>query len=403
MRYLLGKGRVVCDLEGNPDVIFGIVQDITEQTLATQEANEQSNFIQQIAATTPDLILVFDLKESKVVYLNKDASFLGHSNTELTSFTAQDIQKYIHPDDWGAFLNYYTDFADVADTEVKEIEYRAKNERGEWCWLRERGKVFQRDETGEVTQFIAIIQDITIRKSVEEAQKQNELLVKVVEKRDEFMSIASHELKTPITSMKAMLQVVQRMMEKDVPMNTLHVFITRANQQITKLTSLIADLMDNAKIQSGKLLLNLSYFNLQEVLEDISIDHTDSHNIQIVNHVQQKVYGDKVRIEQVLINFLTNAIKYSPAGGDVILRATEEANRVKIEVTDFGIGIPEEKLSHLFSRFYRVEDKSQTFSGLGLGLYISAEIIKRHNGDWGVVSEVGKGSTFWFAIPLSEQ
>jgi two-component system CheB/CheR fusion protein len=113
------------------------------------------------------------------------------------------------------------------------------------------------------------------------------------------------------------------------------------------------------------------------------------------------VDADRVRLEQVVINFLTNAVKYSPKANKVIITCIIADGEFKITVQDFGIGIPANKRPYLFDRFFRVQESSTHFAGLGLGLYISAEIIKRHNGKIGVESEMGAGSTFWFAVPVS--
>ena len=115
------------------------------------------------------------------------------------------------------------------------------------------------------------------------------------------------------------------------------------------------------------------------------------------------VEGDKLGLEQVLVNLLSNAIKYSPAKTDIIIKAEQLDGKIKVSVTDFGIGIASEKIPHLFERYFRVESTSQNFSGLGIGLYISAEIVKMHKGSIGAESRLGEGSTFHFIIPIRYQ
>ncbi|WP_207534709.1 sensor histidine kinase [Desertivirga arenae] len=256
------------------------------------------------------------------------------------------------------------------------------------------------DPSGQEVHMVGIDMDNTEKNSAEEKLRENEFMKMLLEKKDEFMSVASHELKTPITTLKASLQILCRLIEKHTEENVLLVFATKANQQVNKVIRLISDLMDNAKIQAGKINLNLDTFLLDEVIEDCIAFQSGGHEIIVNNNVSEQIEGDKHRIEQVLTNFLSNAIKYSPSGKQIIITASQEKDGVKVEVKDFGIGIPPSKIDHVFDRFFRVDDKSQEFSGLGLGLYISAEIIKKHGGTYGVVSEPGKGSTFWFAIPL---
>ncbi len=274
------------------------------------------------------------------------------------------------------------------------------NTEQDWRWVRTRGKVFERDEGGKPSKIIVVTQDITASKEIEEAARQNLLMQKLLEKKDEFMSVASHELKTPMTTMKASIQILQRLIDTRAEEKVLKVFISKANEQINRLTSLINDLLDNAKIQANRVSLRISSFHIREVIEDSIMHSPSSHEIRLRNIVDDVIEGDKVRIGQVLTNFLTNAIKYSPTAKEVIIDTRKEGDFLMVCVTDFGIGIPKEKVSMVFDRFFRVEDTSSEFSGLGLGLYISAEIIKRHNGKIGVNSEEGKGSTFWFKIPL---
>lgn len=234
---------------------------------------------------------------------------------------------------------------------------------------------------------------IKARKAVEE----------LMQKKDEFMSIASHELKTPITSIKGSLQILKRMAGKTDSNDALNGFIEKANKQTGKLTTLVDDLLDVTKIQEGKMRLNYSQFDalamIRECIDEAN-SQSDSHRIELEGLGEMMVVGDKTRLEQVLSNFLTNAVKYSPGAEKVIVNCAIDDDQFKVRVQDFGIGIPADKRDFLFDRFYRVQESSSHFSGLGLGLYISAEIIKRHKGHVGVESEMGKGSTFWFSIPV---
>lgn len=223
----------------------------------------------------------------------------------------------------------------------------------------------------------------------------------LMHKKDEFMSIASHELKTPITSLKGSLQLAQRLLRKrdDDPVTG---FIDKAEHQTEKLTTLVNDLLDVTKIQEGKMLLNYSKFDvlalINECVDDVKAQKI-KHNILVLNDSPIEIYADRPRLEQVINNFLTNAVKYSPHGDEIKIGCVLKGKALTVSVQDFGIGIPADKQAFLFDRFYRVQESSMNFSGLGLGLFISAEIIKRHHGKVGIESEVGKGSTFWFTIP----
>jgi len=225
----------------------------------------------------------------------------------------------------------------------------------------------------------------------------------LMEKKDEFMSIASHELKTPVTSIKGYLQFAMKM-AKDQKFDKILDFVQRANNQLGKLTGLIEDLLDVTKIQAGKMSFNFAHFNIREVITE-SLDglkgsmgnlsvHTDADEIMI--------YADRNRIEQVLSNFLSNALKYGHSGERIEIKAKSDGKRLRLSVKDQGIGIPKDKVDYIFDRFFRVEESSNQVSGLGLGLFISAQIIQRHEGKIGVISELGKGSEFWFEIPADK-
>ncbi|MFD2555427.1 ATP-binding response regulator [Sphingobacterium tabacisoli] len=225
-------------------------------------------------------------------------------------------------------------------------------------------------------------------------------------KKDEFLSIASHELKTPLTSIKAYIQLLERMisLEGNTSAST---YIHRAQDQVLKLESLIADLLDVSKMENGKLKVNRAPFELETLVVNAidTITHTHQHvNMKIDREGEPfavEVNADIIRIEQVLINFLTNAIKYSPGAEKVVVRTEIKEGHAYIAVRDFGIGIPKDKQEHVFSKFYRVEESSVKFQGLGIGLYICAEIIRQHNGGYGVDSIPGEGTTFYFSIPLN--
>ncbi|MCO5949325.1 sensor histidine kinase [Mucilaginibacter flavidus] len=222
-------------------------------------------------------------------------------------------------------------------------------------------------------------------------------------RKDEFMSIASHELKTPITSVKASLQLIDKMVGKHPQLESVAPFISKASKQVNKLTNIINDLLDVTKIQAGKLQLNESFFNLYQLIVD-SVEQCqlidNRHKILIKGNNELKIYADRDRIEQVFCNLINNAIKYSPKAEEVHVGFEILDDQITVSVTDFGIGIPAEKVANIFDRFFRVEHTSKNFSGLGLGLYISSEIIKQHNGEIGVISETDKGSTFWFTVKL---
>ncbi|GAA4104281.1 PAS domain S-box protein [Mucilaginibacter panaciglaebae] len=220
-------------------------------------------------------------------------------------------------------------------------------------------------------------------------------------KKDEFIGLASHELKTPVTSISGYLQIIERGLPDGDRSKS---FINKTLKQVNKLTTLISDLLDVSKIQTGKLPLSYAEFDLVAVLADVSEmlqQNSVRHKIELnYNKKPIIIKADQQRVEQVVINLVTNAIKYSPGADKVIINAGVSDKKVKVSVRDFGIGIAEDQHSRIFSRFYRVENLASHMSGLGIGLYISYEIIERHHGKMWVDSELGVGSTFTFELPI---
>ena len=176
--------------------------------------------------------------------------------------------------------------------------------------------------------------------------------------------------------------------------------------QVVKLTSLIGDLLDVTKINSGKIHLNQDTFDFEKLVLETAeeIQMSTMHQIEINTQHVGTVFEDRERISQVITNLLSNAIKYSPDAERIIVNLNSDGKFATFTVRDFGIGMPEEKKDKVFEQYYRVSgDEQSTFPGLGLGLYIAAQIVERSNGKIWVESTIGKGSTFCFSLPLADQ
>lgn len=243
-----------------------------------------------------------------------------------------------------------------------------------------------------------------LRKALNKQESDRQNIEQLMKKKDEFMNIASHELKTPLTSMKSYVQMISRRLSSSYPDKQLLDFSEKANKQTEKLVLLVNDLFDLSKIQSGRLQFNFTEFNLNDLIRDCieHIQHTsETHKIIFKGEISQELTGDKNRLEQVFNNLLSNAVKYSPKADQVLVELINEETWIEVKVTDYGIGIPEEDLPNISKRFFRVEAISNNFNGLGLGLYISSQIIKGHSGEMIVESELNKGSSFRVKIPLT--
>lgn len=221
-------------------------------------------------------------------------------------------------------------------------------------------------------------------------------------KKDEFISIASHELKTPLTSVKGYMQLLGRSIEKG-DLERVKSHLSKAQVQLEKLNELIADLLDISKIESGKLKFNKKHFVVDDLLDSVTdIIRQSNPEFSIIRkgRARNEIYADEMRIEQVILNFLTNAIKYAPGTSEIQINVNIKDGQLYLGVRDFGIGIAPEQQKYVFDKFYRVEETAIQFQGLGIGLYISAEIIRRHGGQIGVKSTMGEGSEFYFIIPV---
>lgn len=255
---------------------------------------------------------------------------------------------------------------------------------------------FQDEERGKrAAELIIANREVLVQKQEKERRAAAEA------KKDEFFNMVSHEFKTPLTNIKAINQLLEQKINRD---DKTYPFIVNANHSIKRLEKLIEDLLDVTKINSGQIDLNVAAFYFSDALTN-SIANVQlispKHEIVLENAIDLLYTGDQFRIEQVLINLLNNAIKYSPDADQVIVKAKIDSRHIVVRVEDFGIGIAKEDMDQLFQRFYRVSKTAMNYQGVGLGLYIASEIVKKHQGTFSIESEPGKGSSFSFRLPLN--
>ncbi len=270
-----------------------------------------------------------------------------------------------------------------------DFQARILNENGRISWLQFYGET-QLDRSGIPVRLLGTVMDITARKELEQ-------------QKDEFISVASHELKTPLTSLKSYVQLAH-MKSKEQNTKEVSGMIEKAETQINKMTRLIRDFLNAAQSESGKMVLYHQEFLLDELVREIIADlsvNLKKRQIRLNNCPPIKINADREKIEQVLGNLIGNALKYSVGDEPVMLTCSQKGGHVRVRVDDHGIGISDEDKLYLFERFFRSENPdSRTISGFGIGLYVSAEIVRLHGGNIGVDSEIGKGSSFWFELPI---
>ncbi|MDB5018132.1 MAG: hypothetical protein JWQ84_2964 [Mucilaginibacter sp.] len=377
-------------LDNNNDKVDGIlvfVFEVTEMVLADRELSKIQDSL-KMAITSAQLgTFDMDLKKGTMDWDLRCRTLFGISHNEPVTYE-KDFLPGLHPEDRerveilirNVFVKSLTN-GDY-DVEYRTIGAEDKKQR----WVRAMGKAYF-DENDVPLRFVGSVIDITQLKAQEE-------------QKDEFISIASHELKTPLTSIKAFNQLMSRTNDGE----KLQGFVQKSGDHIMRLEKLITDLLDVTKIKAGKMNYVMQPFNFRQLLED-SIESvqltTPTHLVTLEMDDDITYTGDQLRLEQVVNNFLNNAVKYSPDSNKIIVKCRLELDNIIVSVQDFGIGIAPESLNRLFERYYRVDNTAMRFQGLGLGLFISSEILKRHQGSFWIESELGKGATFFFRLPLS--
>lgn len=296
-------------------------------------------------------------------------------------------EKVVHPDDIAPSLAAWEE--SLSTGKELNIEIRFLRSSDKKYRYHSGIAVPYKNKKGQVTAWFGICTDIEDQKAA-------------MTKKDEFISMASHELKTPVTTLKGFAQLLISIFQEEGNIQAAE-YMQRMDKQINKLTSLIADLLDASKANAGMIDYKKDNFDLNDWLKEVAEQMqlgTKTHSISLQLNGTTMLHGDRDRLSQVLSNIIANAIKYSPNADNVIVSTAVTKNVVQIRVQDFGIGIPQGQQLKLFNRFFRASEvKTNTFPGLGLGLYISNEIVKRHSGRLTFESKEGKGSTFCVELP----
>ncbi|TMI92142.1 MAG: PAS domain S-box protein [Bacteroidetes bacterium] len=391
----IGKGNfnVPFNPRNEDDVLGNAIIRMKENLRRfTREIEKSKEQFRQVADNAPVMIWMTDEK--------KQCSFVNKGWLKFTGRSKEQEMGYgwiegLHPDDYSRCSEVFEDAFN--SREQYSIEYRFKRADGAYRWLSETGAPRYSAE-GKFEGYIGTCVDIHEMKIHEQ-------------RRNNFIKMASHELKTPVTSIKGYVQLLLSMYkdhnENNVQFSSqaVQTSLSTIDKQIVKLNRLMSELLDLSRIDSEKLELNMQNFDLNSLVTETVQDaqQTTKHHIVIKNSSEYRVVGDRDRIGQVMLNLLANAIKYSPKRNSIEVDIYQPArNCVSVSVTDHGIGIGEEHQEKIFERFYRVEGKSeQTYPGFGIGLFIASEIIQRHHGTINVKSKKSEGSTFTFTLPVA--
>ena len=353
-----------------------IVKERTKDLFLSRE------YFKFLADNTPVMIWTSDA-EGKLDYINRQWHEYTGFNVEESRLKQSEL---IHPDDLENCSAAWKKA--VIDKKKYEQEVRIKRiSDGIFRWHHSHAIPFH-DEQGNVTAWFGTCIDINDQKME-------------LDRKDEFITVASHELKTPLTSLSGYIQLLGS--QTNLPHN-LKMYISKAHDSATKLHHLVNDLLDVSKIKAGKLKFSMEVFDLTDLLNACVDDCRNiysSHAITTEFETGIIIRGNKERLEQVLMNLVNNAVKYSPKNKEIIIRTEKNNAFAIVSVIDFGIGMSPSDQTKIFERFYRVEEKKNQTPGLGMGLYISSEIIKEHNGEISVESKLNEGSRFYFSLPLS--
>ncbi|MDQ2719917.1 MAG: ATP-binding protein [Bacteroidota bacterium] len=373
--------------------------DITIRREKERVEKKNAENLRKILENMPQITSTL-LPDGSITYFNN--FFLDYSGLALAEALKSGWESLVKPEMLDNVKKSWLDSILSGKDYNMEIQLKRKSDNM-YRWHLCRASAIRNDE-GIITSWVSTAIDIQDQKNKEHA-------------KDEFIAIASHEMKTPLTTAKAYIQLLQQNLSKETfpgrPGGPFEektnvenlLFAQKANESIDRLNSLIAELLDVSKILNGKLPLKITEFNFNEMI-DAAVDGvkytSPRHEIIKSGEINEPITGDRERLQQVVINLLSNAVKYSPMSDKVFINVAKKNGEIKVSVKDNGIGILKENFEKIFERYFREEDRAVHFQGLGIGLSICAEIIRRHDGKIWVESEPGKGSTFYFTIPIAK-
>ncbi|SFI28104.1 PAS domain-containing protein [Halpernia frigidisoli] len=390
IKFISSRGKIFYDEQNVPDRMLGVLQDISERKNLEKEIEEREVRYKFLADAMPQFIWIGD-SDGNLNYWNQ--AVFDFSGKTLEDFTTGDgWLQIVHPDDREKNIEMWLN--SIKTKTIFSLEHRFQNKNGDFKWMLSRA-VPDFDDEGNVKHWVGTSTDI------DEIKKQEH-------QKNDFIKMANHELKTPITTIKGYVQLLKKMRGNSDD-QFLNNSLNTIENQVNKLNGLIGDLLDISRMEDGNLPLTRRPFSLiklvTETIEDIKASE-ESQEIKFVLNSDSdiEVNADKERITQVINNLLTNAIKYSPNTNNVVVEISTKNNQAIVSVEDFGIGMDNEELSRIFQRFYRVSgEDEETFPGFGIGLFIVKDILDRHKGKIWVESEKQKGSKFYFSLPLNKK
>ncbi len=378
----------VVGAKGGTTDILVVAVDVTEQVNSRKLVEKSEQHFKKLADLVPAKISNA-LPTGEVTFFNQEwLDFAGMGFEDLRDFG---YHQMLHPDELAGFQ---LGLANAAATGVPHVsEMRFKNTAGKYVWhLNVASPIL--DEQGQVTMWVGSTTDIQSLKAEEQ-------------RKSDFISMLSHELKTPVTSIKGHVQLLLRLLAKETesPLAPrLSSSLARIDALLVQLTGLIGDMLELSRLDTGHMDLNKAPLPLDELVKEVVEDFQLSNQNYVFNLIlasDANLLADRNRLSQVLINLIANAIKYSPNHNEIDIATQQVANEVQISIKDYGIGIDEKDQVKIFERFFRVEGHNERYySGFGIGLFLAHTIVVKHGGHISVNSVKNEGATFTVHLPI---
>ena len=368
---------------GEVDSVLQVVTDITDQVVSRKEVQKTQEMMQMAIAAAKMGTWYVDPNTKEFHYSEVLADLFGYEGDVPMTYqqAASKVTEEYLPIIEGAI-----EAATHTSGNYDVIYTQRRFNDDELIWLRSFGKVSKDEVSGEVT-FSGFVMDITEMKKDEQ-------------RKNDFIGIVSHELKTPLTSLNGYIQLLHRLALKENNTFSADALAT-AQRQVQKMTTMINGFLNVSRLESGKIMLDKTSFELNDLLQAMIEESTvidKSHHVTYIGCADTLINADRDKISNVFSNLLSNAIKYSPNNPDILVKCETSSSDVIVSIEDLGLGISQADLPDIFNRYHRVA-VNPTISGFGIGLYLSAEIIERHHGKIWVESSEGSGSIFYFSIP----
>jgi PAS domain S-box-containing protein len=409
LRWVLTSKVPFTNRQGAILGLVGISRDITARRLAEEKVRENERFIAQILATSPGFVYVYDLRKQRNIYSNMEiANILGYTPAAIEDIGTALFPTLMHPDDLNQLPDHLHAVLQLADGEIKALEYRMRHQDGRYRWLFGRETIFRRDEAGNPVQVIGVVIDISHRKEAEAAlQKVYEQVRALEQLKTDMIRLAAHDLRNPLTAASGYLEMIWSSLAGSTTPQIEHYFLM-ANSALKSMQKIIRDILSLQRIESLSRNEHHDEFDFLHLMEEVistlqhPVERADLEMTFTSANAPLKVHGDLAQLREALHNLIGNAIKYTPPGGTIQIRLGADETHLWLEIEDSGYGIPKVMQTRIFQPFFRAKTvQTEHIEGSGLGLHLVKNIIERHQGNITFQSQAGVGSTFRLELPLA--